>query len=238
MAPAPGEENFGQAADAVTQHCKLCGTPDAVDQIINDPAAVGPLTDETKADRFWLLARALRAYVHSDYALGMLPLNGSIPDMKADTKGYIALQRIYKQKAAEDIAEFATHVSRELTDAGLPADYISSDEIAVYCRNASALRLLRFSSLHDEIEGNVSLHAGGEAAQNLVAAAPEMTSLYALFRASARFEAAHGRYPGVVAASASDVEMLDDDLVAKDAEVLAAIANSLFEEWGLDASTK
>ncbi|KAJ2579620.1 hypothetical protein GGH95_003011, partial [Coemansia sp. RSA 1836] len=184
-------------------------------------------------DKFWLLVRALRAYVHSDYARGMLPLNGSIPDMKADTKGYIALQRIYKQKAAEDVAQFATHVSRGLTDAGLPADYISSDEIAVFCRNASNLRLLRFTSLHDEIEGDVLRSA----AEDLVAA--DLASLYVLFRASARFEAEHSRYPGVAAAAAtSDMEMLDDDLVAKDADTLAAIANSLFQEWGLGPDTK
>ncbi|KAJ2871789.1 hypothetical protein GGH93_004546 [Coemansia aciculifera] len=230
MAPVPGEENFVQAVDAVTQHCKPYSTPDAVDEILNDPAAVAPLTDDTKVDHFWLLVSALRAYMLSDYSLGMLPLNGSIPDMKADTKGYIALQRIYKQKAAEDAAQFATHVARELTDAGLPADFISSDEVAVFCRNASNLRLLRFTSLHDEIEGD-SLCA---TAENLVVA--DVASHYALFRASARFEAVHGRYPGV-SASPNDAEMLDDELVASDTVKLIGIANSLLAEWGLESTT-
>ncbi|KAJ2818639.1 hypothetical protein FBU31_005804, partial [Coemansia sp. 'formosensis'] len=231
MAHAPGEENFDQAVEAVTQHCKPYSTPDAIDQILNDPVVVAPPTDEAKGDHFWLLVRALRAYVHSDYALGMLPLNGSIPDMKADTKGYIALQRIYKQKATEDAAEFATHVARELTEAGLAGDYISADEVAVFCRNASNLRLLRFTSLHDEIEGE-SLCA---AAENLVAA--DVASHYALFRASARFEAVHGRYPGVTA-SPNDAEMLDDELVASDAAKLIDIANELLAEWGLGPETK
>ncbi|KAJ2789717.1 hypothetical protein GGI18_002240 [Coemansia linderi] len=231
MAPSPDEENFAQAVDAVTQHCKPYSTPDVVDQILNDPAAAAPLAADTKVDRFWLLASALRAYMLSDYSQGMLPLNGSIPDMKADTKGYVALQRIYKQRAAEDAAQFATHVARELTEAGLPADFISSDEVAVFCRNACNLRLLRFTPLHDEIEGDSLCST----AKSLVAA--EVASPYALFRASARFEATHGRYPGVTA-SPSDAEMLDDEVVANDAAELIGIANSLLAEWGLASDAK
>ncbi|KAJ2730542.1 hypothetical protein IW152_005169 [Coemansia sp. BCRC 34962] len=231
MAPAPGEENFAQAVDAVTQHCKPYSTPGTVEQILNDPAAVTPLVADAKVDRFWLLASALRAYMLSDYSQGMLPLNGSIPDMKADTKGYVALQRIYKQKAAEDAAQFATHVARELTEAGLPADFITPDEVAVFCRNASNLRLLRFTPLHDEIEGDSLCST----AKNLVAA--DVASHYALFRALARFEATHGRCPGVTA-SLSDAEMLDDEVVANDAAELIGIANLLLAEWGLGSDAK
>ncbi|KAJ2008997.1 hypothetical protein GGI04_000802 [Coemansia thaxteri] len=224
MAPTPDEENFTEASNNAQQYCVPYKFPPAIAQILDDQAAVAPVDDHTKADKFWLLVRALKAYVQSDHAKGALPLDGTIPDMKADTKRYIALQRVYKQKAAQDIAEFAGHVSQVLAAASLPPDYISSDEVAAFCRNASRLRLLRFTPLHDELEG-APCSPG-----NLVAA--EAVGHYVLFRASNRFETKHGRYPGVQPETGL-AELPDADFVKKDAEELTGIANTMLSEWGM-----
>jgi amyloid beta precursor protein binding protein 1 len=42
---------------------------------------------------FWIMAKAVRDFVENE-GEGCLPLNGSIPDMTAETEKYIALQQL------------------------------------------------------------------------------------------------------------------------------------------------
>ena len=60
-------------------------------------ASVGPQTEP-----FWVLVAALRRYVEGE-GRGLLPLEGSIPDMHASTQLYLDLQRLYRDKAEADV---------------------------------------------------------------------------------------------------------------------------------------
>ncbi|KAJ2554912.1 hypothetical protein EV175_002428, partial [Coemansia sp. RSA 1933] len=177
--------------------------------------------------RFWLLANALRRYVASDYSEGKLPISGTIPDMKADTKGYIALQRIFKNKAEQDKAEFARHVANVLEEAHLSADYFSQEDIGVFCKNANRLRLFRTSTVYSEYENGPE--DVGRLQMN------DSLSQYVLFRASARFFNRHGRYPGAPPVNATDKDAITasnlNRLVESDMNELSAIANELLTKW-------
>ncbi|KAJ2156692.1 hypothetical protein GGF46_005021 [Coemansia sp. RSA 552] len=223
MAPAPDEENFEEAAAAVNVSCASYRIPDEVAAILDDPAAAAPGTD---ASNFWLLVGALRRYVASQYAEGMLPLSGTIPDMKADTSSYVKLQRIYKDKAEQDKAEFATHLRAVLQDASLPAGHVSEAEVDSFCKNASRLRLLRTLPIHHDVEktrpGNLDALASEGAAAH-----------YALFRAADLFRSRHGRYPGAPAPGDDAADL--DTLVEQDTQLLATLARELMSQnWGME----
>ncbi|KAI9501063.1 hypothetical protein BX070DRAFT_229348 [Coemansia spiralis] len=187
------------------------------------------LCDKDINSKFWLLANALRRYVESDYAQGKLPLSGKIPDMKADTSGYIALQRIYKEKAEQDKNELIKHVADVLTASRLPADFISQEEIDIFAKNANLLRLVRTSSVHNE-------YANGPSDLDMLSM-NELLSHYALFRASDAFFSKHVRYPGAPAPSteqAARSSLTTEDLnklVESDTSELVGMANELLAKW-------
>ncbi|KAJ1940188.1 hypothetical protein EC988_007106, partial [Linderina pennispora] len=195
--------------------------PAEVRRILSDPAAQNITA---KSEKFWIMAHALRAYMASPYADGQLPLSGTIPDMKADTKSYIALQRVYKQKADADKAEYACHVRESLASLDLPPDFISQGEIDAYCKDARRLRLLRFTPLHDELE------SGPKDASALVSAGA--LDQYVAFRASDVFFAKHKRHPGV---ADSSTQGDGNDVVNKDTAELVAIANELLAQWSIES---
>jgi hypothetical protein len=52
---------------------------------------------------------------------------------------YVALQRIYRKKAADDIAAITTSVTNTLESLGKPVDFISATEIKTFCKNAGSI---------------------------------------------------------------------------------------------------
>ncbi|KAJ2862815.1 hypothetical protein GGI22_002097 [Coemansia erecta] len=243
----PDEENFGEATKSVMPQCMPYEVPNEIKQILNDPAAATVADFSTAATecksnltqqinhRFWLLANALRRYMASDYAGGKLPLSGTIPDMKADTKGYIALQKVYKNKADQDKSEFVKHMAHVLEEAHLPADYFTQEEIDVFCKNANKLRLRRTSAVHDE-------YASGPENLSML----EMNGVlnhYVLFRASAEFFAKYSRFPGAPALNSNDGKeslVVGDlnQLVESDTTKLSGIANELLARWKGDNASE
>lgn len=72
----------------------------------------------------------------------MLPLPGSVPDMKARSADYIALQNVYKSKARADILEITASV-RELEKSLARKTSIEGPEIEAFCKNAAHIKLVR-----------------------------------------------------------------------------------------------
>ncbi|KAJ2671903.1 hypothetical protein IWW42_003165 [Coemansia sp. RSA 1085] len=217
MAPTPGEENFEEAANATNANCTDYEIPDEVKAILDDAAAK---TIDAQTSNFWLLVNALRRYLESEYAQGMLPHSGAIPDMKADTASYVSLQRIYKQKAESDKRQLRCHLHEVLHDAALPTDHVSSEQLDAFCKNASKLRLIRTHSLTQDIgESSVAQDLQAEGA----------LSHYALFRAADKFAAKHGRCPGI-----ADTETSMDELCKQDTQELLAMAHDLVSAWQVD----
>ena len=67
-------------------------------KILEDPATAVT----SKSSKFWFLVAALRHFVDHE-GDGKLPLPGSIPDMHSSTAHFIALQRVYQEKAESEI---------------------------------------------------------------------------------------------------------------------------------------
>ncbi len=80
--------------------------------ILSDPKCINL---SSTSDDFWILSRALKDFVEAN---GTLPLRGSIPDMFSDSKRYIQLQNIYRDKAAADAEEVFKLVQQHLEAVG------------------------------------------------------------------------------------------------------------------------
>ena len=77
---------------------------------------------------------------------GLLPLSGTIPDMKAKSEEYIRLQMIYKAKARKDV-ESVMDILRNLamenaTLHGLNIEGLRS-EVEAFCKCAGHVKVLR-----------------------------------------------------------------------------------------------
>lgn len=71
-----------------------------------------------------------------------LPLSGKVPDMKAQSKVYIQLQTIYKNKARKDAAEVLATVQE--TPGGKDID---PGEVDLFCKNAAFVKLINATPL-------------------------------------------------------------------------------------------
>lgn len=87
---------------------------------------------------FWIIAHAVHAFytMHS-----VLPLPGSLPDMKAKSADYIRLQNVYKSKARADVAEVAASVDYLTNSLGRAP--IEHKEVETFCKCAGYVKLVR-----------------------------------------------------------------------------------------------
>lgn len=90
------------------------------------------------APHFWIVAKAIKTFYD---AHGVLPLPGSLPDMKSTSAEYIKLQSIYKAKARSDVAEVAQTV-RQIEKSLSKATLVEESEVEAFCKNAAYVRVL------------------------------------------------------------------------------------------------
>lgn len=86
---------------------------------------------------FWVCIAALRRFIDEE---GAVPLLGNLPDMVSDTKSYIALQKIYQNKARRDQSRFHEIVNDVLTSIGRK-EAVSAASIRKFCQNARQLHV-------------------------------------------------------------------------------------------------
>ena len=84
---------------------------------------------------FWIITNAVKEFYAQHK---VLPLPGSVPDMKAQSEVYVRLQNIYKTKARQDVAEV-----RKMVEAHPRGRQIDLQEIESYCKNAAFIKLIR-----------------------------------------------------------------------------------------------
>ena len=65
-----------------------------------------------------------------------LPVPGSVPDMKAQSKVYVQLQNIYKTKARQDVAE-VLQIVRAASDGD-----VDPEGVELFCKNAAFIKLI------------------------------------------------------------------------------------------------
>jgi amyloid beta precursor protein binding protein 1 len=221
--PVP-EENFAEAAAHAHLVWAPPGAPPELRAVLEDAAAAaadagGP--GAAGAAPFWVLAAALRRFVAAEGG-GLPPLGGALPDMHSTTAAYLALQRLYREKAEADAAAVERH-ARAVAEAGGAAAPTAA-EVRRFCRHARHLRVVRAPPLAEELRaaaGSRAARALREALASEERAAP--AALRVLLRAADRFRAQRGRFPGAPGCEA------DADA---DAAALKAAAGAVLAEAG------
>ncbi|KAL1117290.1 hypothetical protein AAG570_004616 [Ranatra chinensis] len=212
------EENFEEAIRAVNFATLPTGISKDVQDILKDDSCIN-LTSKSKP--FWIMARALQDFVANE-GEGLLPLRGSLPDMTADTTGYIALQQIYQQESlrcAEIVHRRAQHLVHHL---GLADDLITEADTRLFCKHASDLAVVRGTSIADEYDPKTPN------ASYITQQLDDPTSLmvyYVMLRGVDKFYAEYNTYPGEFNVEADIVK-------------LKGCISKLLGEWGCTSVAK
>jgi len=136
--PEGGEENYDEATAAVLKSI----APPPIGSGCKDLFSMTQATElDPNSSNFWIISNAIKVFYD---AHGVLPLPGSLPDMKATSEEYIKLQNIYKSKARADVTEVKQTVQQlfETKFQNATTSPISDIEIESFCKNASQVRVL------------------------------------------------------------------------------------------------
>ncbi|KAJ9222888.1 hypothetical protein DTO169C6_4737 [Paecilomyces variotii] len=134
--PEGGEENFDEAVGAVLKSI----SPYEVRSSIREIFEMDQCAKLTKdSDNFWIIASAISAFYKKH---GVLPLPGSLPDMKAQSADYIALQNIYKTKARKDVEEVLATVRATEAKLGERTIPVTEKEVEIFCKNAAHIKVI------------------------------------------------------------------------------------------------
>ena len=135
-----GEENFDEAAAAVLKTIAPFSIKSGCNEMLEHDLCNNLAADSAN---FWIIAAAIRSFYQ---AHGVLPLPGSLPDMKAKSADYIKLQNIYKSKARRDVAEVTQFVRTTEKNLGKTSPILDG-EIEAFCKNAAHVKVLEGSLL-------------------------------------------------------------------------------------------
>lgn len=136
-----GEENFDEAVGAVLRSIQPWSLRSNIREVFEMEQCRNLAPG---SDNFWVIASALSAFYSKH---GVLPLPGSLPDMKARSADYVALQNIYKRKARQDLEEVLATVRETEAKLGPRPSLIDEREVEVFCKNASHVKLIRGRSI-------------------------------------------------------------------------------------------
>ncbi|CAI5759769.1 unnamed protein product [Candida verbasci] len=128
------ENNFAEAVSSSHRAFQITDLPDSVKQLLKI-SKENPVTKNSSI--FWIYIAALSKFLQLNN--DVLPLPGTIPDLASDTKNYIDLQNIYKEKAKKDQKLFTEQVESVLESIGRSKDEINNDSIASFCKNSRLL---------------------------------------------------------------------------------------------------
>ena len=70
--------------------------------------------------------------------------------MKAESREYVKLQTLYRQKAAQDIFHVSQNVSQILSKLNRPTTDVTEEEIQLWCKNANHVQRIRYRTLVEE----------------------------------------------------------------------------------------
>ncbi|KAF1955668.1 hypothetical protein CC80DRAFT_593887 [Byssothecium circinans] len=225
--PEGGEENFDEAVAAVLKSLNPPEPSSAVKDIFKAPES---LLIRQNSPSFWVIANAIGLF-YTKY--GVLPVPGSVPDMKARSADYIELQNIYKSKARKDLAEVVGSVRflERTTNRHTPID---EKDIEAFCKNAAHIKLVRgrpFQIVPEE--GEVKWGDRAKAIAQTLTFPDSLLPIYIAFLAWDKFVATHdkdalGGAPKIPGESDADVDA--------DTEKVTGIALTITDELIKEAS--
>ncbi|CAI6332513.1 unnamed protein product [Periconia digitata] len=203
--PEGGEENFDEAVAAVLKSLNPPEPSSTVKDIFKAPES---LLIRQDSPSFWVIANAIGLF-YTKY--GVLPVPGSVPDMKARSADYIELQNVYKSKARKDLAEVLDSV-RFLERNANRSTTIKEKDVETFCKNAAHIKLVRGRPFPVvPTEGEVKWGDRAKAMAQKLTFPDDLVPLYIAFLAWDKFVATHDQdallgAPKVPGASESDIE--------------------------------
>lgn len=208
------EENFEEAIKSVNSSFGGGKVSSSVQEILNDECCISL---HKNSSPFWIMARALKDFVEND-GKGMLPLAGTLPDMTAETSLYINLQNIYRAKALQDADCVFRRVQELLKELNKSSDWISEQDVMLFCREAAYLAVTRGTKISEEYEKGSKASTISDELEN-----PEsLMAQYVVLRAMERFQTEHGYTPGEVK-------------VDTDTARIKSQAGRLLNDWGISS---
>ncbi|KAF8466212.1 hypothetical protein BDZ91DRAFT_725792 [Kalaharituber pfeilii] len=181
--PGGSEENFEEAVAAVMNSLRPHVISSWTQEVLQDESC---RELNRNSNHFWIIARAVMDFVSDpQQGNGQLPLSGAVPDMKAESRDYVRLQNLYRQKAAHDVEMVTLNVTRILAALELPPTEISQEEIALWCKHANFVRMVRYRSLAQEWE--VDEHHAKAISTDLMNNPDSLTPIYIALRAYQSF---------------------------------------------------
>jgi amyloid beta precursor protein binding protein 1 len=170
-----------------------------------------------------ILLRALQQFLLNN-SEGQPPLNGSLPDMTSSTDWYVRLQTVYREQAADHVAEMKRLVQQQQQvqqQCSSTEAAVSDEQVTAFCKNVFSVDLFQTRSIVDEYNYN---NVTDELCEELQSATmegderPDQLPLlwYLGFRACQDFFVQHGRYPGTF----NDDEDDEEESLANDAALL------------------
>eukprot|EP01084_Bolivina_argentea_P155493 270965_1 len=139
-------ENYDDAVHWASQ-CYLRPRIDReVKQVLNDPKADKL---DNKSTEFWILVRALKDFMENEGG-GFLPCSTNIPDLTMDSKSYVNLKSIYKNRAERDLNIIRSYVLKRLNELGKDSKLINNEIIDRFIRNVRSLKVVRTRSIEQE----------------------------------------------------------------------------------------
>ncbi|KAJ5894783.1 hypothetical protein N7495_006474 [Penicillium taxi] len=204
-----GEENFDEAVAAVLKTISPFNLRSSTREIF-ETEHCQRLT--AQSPDFWVIASAVSTFynVHN-----VLPLPGSLPDMKSQSADYVALQNIYKTKARQDKEEVTATV-RKLESQLARTTSISQQEIEVFCKNAAHIKLVRGRSIPQ-----LSVDSDAKILKTIRSQLKIPESLVSVFIACQILDAVVGEVQDQIHGSHRDID--DDDLWAAHKDRILAL---------------
>ncbi|GJN93178.1 hypothetical protein Rhopal_006225-T1 [Rhodotorula paludigena] len=225
------EENFDEAVTLFRRAGTKPGIPSEIQALFDDPACENV---SSSSSNFWLLLHAVRSFVsHPSNPSRLLPLPGALPDMKASSSGYVALQQLYKAQAGADLALVRALVAETLERVGLDRGAVGDDEVETFVKHAAWLKVVWGRSLREELESCALKGQIGSILSSASFQQPPDQSLhiYAALRACSRFYTTHARYPGAPAPAHEEGAQDASVEWERDADELAGLARELVDGW-------
>ncbi|SCV74446.1 BQ2448_8085 [Microbotryum intermedium] len=213
------DENFDEAVTLFRRAGTKTGIPSEVQALFDDPScndvsasvrfAADPYpyisltltVHRSQSSNFWLLLHAVRLFTqHSSNPSRLLPLSGSLPDMKAHSSGYVGLQNVYRTKAKQDLELVTSLLSQLLRSLGIEAFRVDAQEIETFVKHSAYLKVVRGRSLRMEKEH--SLLRQDHKLKEVIEASKwddvptRAIEIYLALRGSEMFYECKGREPG------------------------------------------
>lgn len=223
-------ENIADAVEWASQ-CYLKPRIDReVQQVLNDPN--GAKLNEKSKD-FWILVRSLKDFMANE-GNGFMPCSTNIPDITADSKSYVKLKQIYKERSLRDLKIIENYVKKNLSSIKRDPNSIPFEIIERFVKNSRCLRVVRTKSITEEYKSpnmedfeelymDFNFETENDENEAKKPLQPKMINWYWTFRACEVFFDENGRLPGAKA------ETIEEDI-----KKLVVIQEKLFKDIKLE----